>query len=83
MAEESFSDRSVVLCRPGDPRLGLVWELHDDTGGFEQAHDGPVMLVITGRTPDEKCEQLAKRFGVPVDRLIAFRNSDGMEEANG
>jgi hypothetical protein len=67
---------SVVLCRPNDSRLGLPWECYP-TGGFEQLVDGPVMLVITPRTSDEKCERLAERFGVDASRLIEFRDQIG------
>lgn len=68
----------VVLCHPGDPRLGLAWEFLDDkSGGFEQGVGDPVMLVISGQTSDDKCARLAARFGVESGIVIAFRDGEG------
>jgi hypothetical protein len=70
---EDFSDSTVVLCRPEDARLGMVWT--EENCGFEQAADGPVMLVIGREASDAKCQPLAERFGVSAETLRVFRTS--------
>ncbi len=69
-----FRDRSVVFCRPNDPRLGrLNWP---ETGGFEQTEIGPVLLVIGSETTGATCRKLAERFGVTADEIMAFRDGE-------
>lgn len=76
-ATESFADRTVVLCRPDDSELGAQ---HGAGGGFEQSDDGPVRIVITAHTSDEKCERLGKRFGVEAARLRTFRDTPALRQ---
>ena len=66
-----MNDR-VILCRPGDPRCGKVW---DEAGGFEQTTGGPLFIVIGSETPDSKCSKLAERFGLEARELIEYRDA--------
>lgn len=65
-----FNDSRVFVVPPSDSRLGLVWHRK---GGYEQACNGPIYVVIGDETPDNKCAALASRFGLPTAELIAFR----------
>lgn len=70
---DDFSDHRVFLCRPDDQRLARAnWP---QTGGHEQAADGPIYLVIGSETNDLRCATLADRFGLDVADLIRFRES--------
>lgn len=66
----AFQDQRVFLARPGDRRLAMHW---DAKGGFEQCCDGPTFVVIGVDTSDEKCAGLARRFGLPLADILAFR----------
>lgn len=61
----------IVLARPGDGRLAMQW---DDRGGFEQHSDGPAFVVIGKQTSDEKCGKVARRFGLQLAGVLAFRD---------
>lgn len=70
----AFSDRRVFLCKPDDARLARAnWP---QTGGHEQAEDGPIYLVIGIETDDNRCALLAERFDLDVGDLILFRESN-------
>lgn len=71
-----FSDRHIVVCRPGDHRLGFVWS---ERGGFEQSCDGPTFIVIGRDTTDQCCDELEARFGIDAADLIAFRCRSALE----
>lgn len=62
----------AILCRPGDPRCGKVW---DEAGGFEQFIGGPLYIVIGSETTDDKCATLAERFGLEAQALMEYRDA--------
>lgn len=69
----AFCDPRVVMCRPFDHRLSMPWH---ECGGFEQADNGPVYLVVGRDTSDEKCDRLAARFRVSAAMLRTFRDGE-------
>ena len=74
----AFRDRRVVICEPTDHRLSMPWH---ECGGFEQADDGPVYLVVGRDTSDEKCDRLAARFRVSAAMLRTFRDGEHFDGA--
>lgn len=75
MSEYGSEASGVALCRPDDPRLVMLWS---ESGGFEQAGIGPILIVIGRETTDAKCSRLAERFALDCAALTAFRDSSAM-----
>lgn len=70
----ALSGRLFVV-RPGDRRLGAVW---DERGGSEWNDTralGPAWFVVVGsETTDDDCRALAYRYGLDASGLIAYRD---------
>lgn len=47
---------------------------HDGMGSWEATPDGPVMIVVSDKTTDEKCHEMADRFGFRIDDVLGVRD---------
>lgn len=79
MANASVTAERLFIVRPEDPRLFCA-NSSSEKGGY-QWHDlnddcGTWFVVLGRETTDEKCHQMARRFGLEAEGLIAMRDDD-------
>ena len=71
----SFSDSTVIPCRPGDKRLVFL-DYPDDCVGHEQAWDGPIFIVVGTKARAEVLDQVCNRFGLDPYQVMTALASD-------
>lgn len=69
--DESFTDRSEVLCSPSEHH---VFCQEDSVMVTQDAH-GPMCIVIGSQATDEQMNKLARRVNTGLAALIAFRDT--------
>jgi hypothetical protein len=81
-----FTDPRIILMPNGDREdCGSFWPERDSDPTrvwSAQDYDGPTHLYIGARAPDERLARAAKRYGLDLAELIAFRDAQASQQTS-